>query len=149
MPFKSKEQQQKYLAEYRKKNKTKLLNRRKRRVMCACGTICSWNSLGRHRKTKFHTTYEERNGGKTIKEFKELNQCIVLDTDSDSEEEETNENVIVKKPTASGIAEKPIWKQYCKQCGNAIECHSIKRLISCGLVDNSKTIEFLKANIKN
>lgn len=144
MPFKSKEAQLKYLAEYRKKNNTKILNRRKRRVMCACGTICSWNSLGRHRKTKIHTNYEEKNGGKTIKEYKELTECLVVDSSDEEETKETTENVIVEPKE-----QKPIWKQFCKNCGNAIENHSIKRLISCGLVDNTKTIEFLKANIKN
>lgn len=151
MPFKSKEAQLKYLAEYRKKNNAKLLGRRKRRVMCVCGTMCSWNSLGRHRKTKTHMSYEEKNGGKTNKEYTEITECLVVDSDEEEEE---------KEPTASGIAEEvkviakpqkeiPIWKQFCKQCGNCIENHSMKRLISCGLVDNSKTIEFLKTNIKN
>jgi len=160
MPFKSKEAQLKYLAEYRKKNNAKLLERRKRRVMCACGTICSWNSLGRHRKTKTHMSYEEKNGGKTIKEYTEITECLVVDSDDEEEKygggEKTKEEkygggektkevkVIAKKKE-----EKPIWKQFCKQCGNCIENHSIKRLISCGLLDNTKTIEFLKANIKN
>ncbi len=141
MPFKSKEAQLKYLAEYRKKNNAKLLERRKRRVMCACGTICSWNSLGRHRKTKTHLGYEEKHGGKTIKEYTEITECLVVDSD---DEEEKTENVIIEPKE-----QKPIWKQFCKQCGNCIENHSMKRLISCGLVENNKTIEFLKANIKN
>ena len=147
MPFKSKQEQLKYLAEYRKKNKDTILARRKRRVRCACGTVCSWNSLGRHRKTKGHMLFEEKNGGKTIKDYVELT-CIVIESEEEEEAKtetvETPKNVIVepKEP-------KPIWKQYCKNCGNAIENHSIKRLISCGLVDNTKTIEFLTENIKN
>lgn len=89
-------------------------------------------------------SYEEKNGGKTNKEYTEITECLVVD--SDEEEEEKTEEV---KVIAKSQKEKPIWKQFCKQCGNCIENHSMKRLISCGLVDNSKTIEFLKANIKN
>ena len=87
--------------------------------------------------------YEEKHGGKTNKEYTEITECLVVD--SDDEEEKTGE----VKAIAKKKEEKPIWKQFCKQCGNCIENHSMKRLISCGLVDNSKTIEFLKANIKN
>jgi hypothetical protein len=153
MPFKSKEEQLKYLAEYRKKNKDTILARRKRRVRCACGTICSWNSLGRHRKTKGHMLFEEKNGGETIKDYVELT-CLVVEDDSQEDEQSKEEKTEkVETETENVIVEpkepKPIWKQYCKNCGNAIENHSIKRLISCGLVDNKKTIEFLTENIKN
>lgn len=98
MPFKAKEQQLKYLAVYRKTNKAKLLDRCKRRVICACGTICSYNSLGRHRITKTHLKYEEKHGGKTIKEYNETSECLFMDSDETEEEEK-------ETSTASKIAE--------------------------------------------
>lgn len=140
MPFKSREAQLKYMAEYRKKNKRKLVNKRNRRVQCACSAICNWNSLSRHRKTKFHMNFEEKTGGKTIKDFKEINTCMVIESDDEDEKPEG------EKPQTEG--EKPVWKKFCKKCGNMIETHSIKRLITCELLDNSKTIEFLKKNIQ-
>ncbi len=147
MPFKSKEEQKEYLKNYRKKNRNPLLNRRKRRVICACGSVCSWNSLGKHRDSKKHTTYETKQGGQPIKTYEEIEQLEFMNDFREEEEEKTDIAEIAKSPTA--IAEKPIWKQFCKKCGNPIESHSVKRLISCGLVENKEMIEFLNTKIQN
>ena len=141
MPFKSKEEQKAYLKQYREKHRTPLLNRRKRRVICACGSVCSWNSLGNHRDSKKHTTYETKQG-KKIKTYEEIEELEFMNEFREEEEEKTEEIAEVKP-------EKPIWKQFCKKCGNSIESHSIKRLISCGLVENKEMIEFLNTKIQN
>jgi len=144
MPFKSKEEQKEYLKNYRKKNRTPLLNRRKRQVICACGSVCSWNSLGKHRDSKKHTTYETKQGGQPIKTYEEIEQLEFMNDFREEEEEKTDIAEIAEvKP------EKPIWKQFCKKCGNSIESHSVKRLISCGLVENKEMIDFLNTKIKN
>jgi len=135
MPFKNAEDKKKYCEEYRKKNKETINLKRKRKVVCCCGVICSWNSLSSHRKSKQHKQYEN---GTPKKEFNEMSECLIVDTD----EEDDNKTIIEKQK------EKPIWEQYCRQCGNIIEKHSIKKLVSCGLIENNDMVEFLK-KIKN
>jgi CxxC motif-containing protein len=146
MPFKSKEEQKEYLKNYRKKNRNPLLNRRKRRVICACGSVCSWNSLGKHRDSKKHTTYETKQGGQPIKTYEEIEQLEFMNEEVEETEKEVAET---EKEIAEVKPEKPIWKQFCKKCGNSIESHSVKRLISCGLVENKEMIDFLNTKIKN
>ena len=56
IPIKSKEEKEKYKAEWYVKNAERISDKGKQVVQCKCGMTLKRSSLSNHRKTQFHIT---------------------------------------------------------------------------------------------